>query len=124
MYYGAYYEIDSILHRVSPSAKLLVAGAIMLGVTLIFDPFTPAVLVALALVLLAVVGRVPLAAIGRALGPAVLAALGFFWVAVAFPRADEAVTVLAQWGPLTVTAESLWRGSAIAVRVLCFAAYS
>ena len=49
MYYGAYYEIDSPLHRVSPSAKLLVAGAIMLGVTLIFDPFTPAVLVVLAI---------------------------------------------------------------------------
>jgi energy-coupling factor transport system permease protein len=32
--------------------------------------------------------------------------------------------VLAQWGPLVVYEEALWRGGAISLRVLCFAIYS
>jgi energy-coupling factor transport system permease protein len=124
VYYGTYYKLDSPLHRINPSAKLVVAAVTMLAVTLIFDPVTPALLVVLALAALAGLGRVSLATMARALWPALLAALGFFWVAVAFPRADEVVTVLAQWGPLTISAEALWRGAAIATRVLCFAVYS
>ena len=124
MYYGAYFEIDSPLHRITPSAKLIVAGAIMLAVTLIFDPVTPAMLVALALVLLVGVGRVPPRTIAQALWPALVGALGFFWVAVAFPRTDDVVTVVARWGPLTITSEALWRGASIALRVLCFGVYS
>jgi energy-coupling factor transport system permease protein len=124
MYYGTYSELDSPLQRVTPSAKLIVAVLIMLAVTLVFDPVTPLLLVALALVLLRGFGRIPLATIGRSLWPAVLTALGFFWVAVAFPRATESATVVAQLGPLSVTSEAIWRGGAIALRVLCFAAYS
>ncbi len=96
----------------------------MIAVTLVFDPVTPAMLILLALALIWLAGRIPIYAIAQALWPAVLAAVGFFWVAVAFPRAEEAVTVLARWGPLTITAEALWRGGALATRVLCFAVYS
>ncbi len=96
----------------------------MIAVTLIFDPVTPAMLIMLALALIWATGRIPLHGIARALWPAAVAALGFFWVAVAFPRAEEAATVLARWGPLTITAEALWRGGALATRVLCFAVYS
>jgi energy-coupling factor transport system permease protein len=124
MYYGSYSQLDSFLHRVTPSAKLVVAASIMLAVTLVFDPVTPALLVGLALMLLRTLGRISLHTIGRALWPAIVAALGFFWVAVAFPRANEAATVVAQLGPLAVTSEALWRGGAISLRVLCFAVYS
>jgi energy-coupling factor transport system permease protein len=124
MYYGSYSELDSPLHRVTPSAKLLVGAVVMLSMTLVFDPVTPAMLIVLALVLLRGLGHVPFGTILRALWPAALAALGFFWVGVAFPRASEAVTVLAQIGPLTVTAEALWRAGAIGLRVLCFGVYS
>lgn len=124
MYYGSYSELESFLQRVTPSAKLVVAGVIMLAVTLVFDPVTPTLLVVLALVVLRLLGRIPLSTIARALWQAVLAALGFFWVAVVFPRTSDAATVVAQVGPLAVTAEALWRGGAIALRVLCFAAYS
>jgi energy-coupling factor transport system permease protein len=96
----------------------------MIVVTLVFDPVTPALLVMLALGLLLVVGRLPLSMLVRSLAPAAMAALGFFWVAVAFPRAYEHATVLAEIGPLVVTFEAVWRGGAIALRVLCFAVYS
>lgn len=124
MYYGSYSELDSFLHRVTPSAKLVVAASVMLAVTLVFDPVTPALLVGLAVVLLRMLGHISLRTIGRALWPAILAAFGFFWVAVAFPRANDTATVVAQFGPMTVTSEALWRGGAIALRVLCFAGYS
>jgi energy-coupling factor transport system permease protein len=100
------------------------AASIMLVVTLVFDPVTPALLVLLAVGVLLVVGRVPAALLGRGLLPAAAAALGFFWVAVAFPRAYDNPTIVAQIGPLVVTAEALWRGGAISLRVLCFAVYS
>jgi energy-coupling factor transport system permease protein len=74
--------------------------------------------------LLLVVGRVPPGLLVRALWPVALAALGFFWVGVAFPRASEAVTVVGQIGPFTITAEALWRAGAIGLRVLCFGLYS
>ncbi len=96
----------------------------MAAVTLVFDPVTPSLLVALALGLLLTVGRVPMSTLARGLLPATLASLGFFWVAVAFPRSYEGATVLAQWGPLVVSDQALWRGAAIALRVLCFAVYS
>jgi energy-coupling factor transport system permease protein len=124
MYLSTYSDLDSPLQRVTPSAKLIVAVLIMLAVTLVFDPVTPLMLVALAVLLLCVFGRIQLATIGRALLPALLTAVGFFWVAVAFPRAAESVTVVGQLGPLVVTTEAIWRGGAIALRVLCFAVYS
>jgi energy-coupling factor transport system permease protein len=96
----------------------------MVVMTAVFDPVTPALLVALVLGLLLVVGRLPPGLLARALLPAFMAALGFLWVAVVFPRAYEQPTIVAQWGPVIVTGEALWRGGAISLRVLCFAAYS
>jgi len=96
----------------------------MIVMTAVFDPVTPALLIALVLGLLLTVGRFPPGRLGRALLPAFMAAIGFLWVAVVFPRAYENPTIVAQWGPVTVTAEALWRGGAISLRVLCFAAYS
>jgi energy-coupling factor transport system permease protein len=124
MYYGSYFELDSPLHRVTPTAKLLVGALVMLSMTLVFDPVTPALMIALALMLLRVLGGIPFSTIARALRPAVLAALGFFWVGVVFPRASEAVTVVAQLGPFPIMAEALWRAGAIGLRVLCFGVYS
>src|SRR5919199_6052367 len=124
MYYGSYSELDSPLHRVTPSAKLLIGALVMLAMTLVFDPVTPALMIALALGLLLLVGRLPLGALLGGLWPVALAALGFFWVGVAFPRPSEAVTVVAQVGPLTVTAEALWRAGALGLRGLCFGVYS
>ena len=118
MYYSGYSELESPLHHVTPSAKLLVGALVMLSMTLVFDPVTPALMIALALGLLLVVGRVPPGLLVRALWPVALAALGFFWVGVAFPRASEAVTVVGQIGPFTITAEALWRAGAIGLRVL------
>jgi energy-coupling factor transport system permease protein len=124
VYYGAFHQPGSPLHRVNPSAKLLLAASVMLAVTLVFDPVTPALLVALALGLLLVVGRIPASTLARALVPAAIAAVGFLWVAVVFPRAYDHTTAIAQWGPLVVTDQALWRGGAISVRVFCFAVYS
>jgi energy-coupling factor transport system permease protein len=73
---------------------------------------------------LVVAGRPPALLLARSLAPAVVAAVGFFWVAVVFPRAYEHPTVVGQIGPVVVTAEALWRGGAIGLRVLCFTAYS
>jgi energy-coupling factor transport system permease protein len=124
MYYGKYFEIDSPLHRVTPTAKLLVGALVMLSMTLVFDPLTPALFIALALAILVGMGRIPVVTIAWAVWPVVLAGLGFFWVGIAFPRASEAVSVVAQAGPLTITAEALWRAGAIGLRVLCFGMYS
>jgi energy-coupling factor transport system permease protein len=124
MYSGSFFDLDAPLQRINPSAKLLVGVVALLSMTLVFDPLTPALAIVLALAVLCGLGRISLLSVANVLWPAMLAALGFFWVGIAFPRASESVTLVIQIGQASVSAEALWRAGAIALRVLCFGVFS
>lgn len=120
----SYYERDSALHRMNPTIKLGAILAGMIGLTVIVDPYTPGLLLLTGILLGRVLGSIPVRAMLRGLVPFLLIAFGFFWMHVLFPSPDNAVTVLAEIGPLTVYREGLLRGSGLALRILCFAGFS
>lgn len=117
------YEGNSPLHRMNPVVKLLVTAVSLVGLTLVFDPYVPLALL-IVVVACARAAGVPVGAMLRGLLPSGALALGFFWMQVAFPRGDPTgYTLLAHVGPVPVYRETLLRGLALGLRVLCYAAY-
>ena len=121
-----YYESSSPLHRLNPMAKLAGVVVVMAGATLFFDPVIPALLALGLLLALWALGRVPPRRLARWLIPvlgfglpvALFNALYFDVASVADP------TVLARFGPWQITAEGLWAGLGLGLRVGCFLAAS
>ena len=121
-----YYESASPLHRLNPMAKLAGVVIVMAGATLYFDPAVPAGLAAGLLLALWAVGGVPPRRLARWLIPvlalgaplAIFNALYFDVSRVADP------TELARFGPWQITAEGLWAGLGLGLRVACFLAAS
>lgn len=119
-----FYEGDSPLHRANPSVKLIATVACLGALTLVFDPFVPALVLLVALLAAKWSARIPLKAMAAGLFPFLLLGLGFFWMQVAFPRGDVASLVpIARVGPLTLYREGLFVGAALGLRVLCYAAF-
>ncbi|MEJ5946573.1 energy-coupling factor transporter transmembrane component T [Pseudokineococcus basanitobsidens] len=104
----------SALARRDPVVKLALVLAVSLAVLLVLDPVTPAVLYLLALGGVLVGARVSPRALAVAHVPFVAFALGQLLVnALSRPG-----TVLAEPGPLRVTADGLEVGTALALRTL------
>ena len=118
-----YYEGDSILHQMNPVLKLASIGLSMIVLTFSFDPFVPFTLLITLLVLSLFLGKVPVLAMFKGLVPFLLLAFGFFIMQVAFPR-DASGPVLLNLGSLVVYQESFFRGMALGLRVLAYAAYA
>lgn len=105
---------DSPLARCDPVAKLVVLTVVSIGSLLILDPLTPALLYLAAVPAVLVAGRIGWSALLRVQVPFAVFALGLLAVnAVTRPG-----TVVTRPGPLTVTAEGLWVGASVAMRVL------
>ena len=121
-----YYEAASPLHRLNPMAKLAGVAAVMAGATLFFDPVVPAALTLGLLLTLWLVGRVP----PRRLGRWALLVLGFGLPVAVFNALYFDVsrvpdpTLLAHFGPWQITAQGLWAGLGLGLRVACFLAAS
>jgi energy-coupling factor transport system permease protein len=121
-----YYESSSPLHRLNPTAKLAGMLGVMAGATLFFDPVVPAALTAGVLLALLGPGRVPVRRLGRwlllvlafGLPIAVFNALYFDVTRVPEP------TVLWRFALWQITAEGLWAGLGLGLRVACFLAAS
>jgi energy-coupling factor transporter transmembrane protein EcfT len=102
------------LDRLDPAVKLAVVMVVSLTLLAVFDPVTPALLYALALVGVVAAARLPLRRL-------LLGQLPFVSFAISL-LAVNAVTrggrVLHRWGPLTVTDDGLAVGSSLALRTM------
>ncbi|GCD20075.1 hypothetical protein CTKZ_16370 [Cellulomonas algicola] len=105
---------DSVLHRRNPTVKLAVSFAVALVLLVPVDPWTPAVLLVLALPAATLAGRLGARTVLRALALFTPFALSLLAVnAVTRPGA-----VLAHVGGLEVTTTGLTVGGALALRTL------
>jgi energy-coupling factor transport system permease protein len=121
----SFYEQDSLLHRLNPTVKLGIAFFFMIVATLLFDVRTLGLIFLLAVGVTWRLGRIPLTALLRGMGPFLILGLGYLWMNALFPRAEgEAVTVLFRFGPFRVVEEGLLTGLALTARALCFGACS
>lgn len=114
-----WHEADSYLHRLNPLTKLALNVPVVVLVSLTYEPVTPLVVAALALVVTNVLGHVPWRNLVRPFGFAVLLSLGMFWTGAAFysgPGAADSPTVAV--GPLRLTTAGLVYGAAMAARLL------
>ena len=119
----SFYEGDSLFHTMNPVAKLVAIGLSMIMLTVSFDPVVPGVLLVVVLVLACSYGKVPFLAMIKGLIPFLLLGFGFFWMQIAFAR-DASGPILLTLGPISVYQEAMIRGMALALRVLCYAAYA
>jgi len=122
-----YYAGDSFLHRRNPTIKLLSLMAMMLAVTMAFDPWTPLVFFIVALLAQRFLGRVPLRSMLRPLlFFFVLGALGFVGSNAFFysPAAGRMLTVLWQAGSVQVTVEGLQVGISLTIRMMAIIIFS
>ncbi|MEX2356464.1 MAG: energy-coupling factor transporter transmembrane component T [Thermaerobacterales bacterium] len=121
----SYYEHDSLLHRMNPAVKLAAVGLCLILLTVVFDPFVPLVLLVGITVAARLAGGVPPLAMVKGLLPFTVLAFGFFWMQVVFPRGDAGdYTLATQVGSVPIYLETVLRGAALGLRVLCYAAFA
>jgi energy-coupling factor transport system permease protein len=115
-----YREGDSFLHRLNPLTKLVFASLVMLLLTVIVDPITPFMVALALLIATSTLGRVPVRALVRTLGPFAAIALGILWTTALFYVAsptDLARPVIVL-GPIVLTDQGLAYGFTIMFRIL------
>lgn len=119
----AFYEGDSIFHRMNPTFKLAAVGFGMILLTFSFDPFVPAVLFITVLVLARSSANIPIKAMMKGLLPFFFLGLGFLWMHLGFSRANHEIELFSI-GSFTIYQEALIRGGALFFRVNAYAAFS
>lgn len=117
-----HFEQDSWLASLNPAVKLLIALAVMLLASIIFDHVTLISLLALGLALLLALGRIHPWQVLRGLFPFMLFGLGFLWMNALLPRTSG--TVLLTLGPMSVSQEGLLNGISFFLRALVFGVWS
>ncbi len=117
-------SLGSPLGRVSPLAKLGVAGGWLAAMALTTDPLPPLALGAVALGAGLALGSLPPGRLVRGLAPLWIAALGIgvFNALFGVANADPAAATLVRLGPVRVTEPSAVAGVGLAARVLAIAA--
>jgi energy-coupling factor transport system permease protein len=119
-----YYPGDSFLHRLNPAVKLLAVVLVTVAITFVFDIAAPLTFLAAALLLTAIVGRIPVRYIALSMSPFVLVSLSFVFINILFFTPGEARTPLFYIGPLLVSREGVNAGVSVALRVLFLVATS
>lgn len=120
----SYYEVDSWLHRRNPTAKLGAHLVLTLLLTIVFDPFTPLVFLALAFAVGRTLGRMPLLTMLKALVPFWLLAASLMISNALFANHPEKATVLWRGGPFIATIEGAMIGLSLAERSMTIATFS
>jgi energy-coupling factor transport system permease protein len=119
-----WHEADSWLHRLNPLTKLALTVPVAVVVSLIFEPVTPLVMTAVAVLVTWRLGKVPLAGLLRGLGFALLLGFGMFWTGVLYyaGQGSDAPSVVS--GPLHISEASLVYGLTMLSRTLAIFATS
>ena len=116
--------LRSPLGRVSPLVKLAVAIGWFVALATTTRVGPALALAAVAVILAAVVGRVPIRRLARGVLPlwAVALSVGVFNALFAAVNADPAAAEILRLGPLRVTEPAVVAGAGVAARVIAFAA--
>jgi energy-coupling factor transport system permease protein len=115
-----YQAHDSLLHRLNPLSKLLVALPQMLLMLLVSEPWTPLAFVALSVLVLLLLGRVSLRRFLRLLGPLLTIAVLFVALYPFLVRQSlvSATPLVFQLGPIAVYQGGLYLAAVSGLRVL------
>lgn len=111
---GQYYKAESVLHRMDPRFKIVIATVYMLVIFLARDPLGLGLVIAF-LVASVLLSGIPVGTLVKSLRPVVFFVLFTFVVNLVFIRSGE---VLAQLGPLSVTQGGLSTASFMTARLL------
>jgi energy-coupling factor transport system permease protein len=114
----------SYLQRRNPAVKLVALLTVFVSLTLVFDPYTPALFFALALIAAWALGGILPTRIARVLLPFFATVLGIFLANILFHRLNHAAPALFYLGPLKVTRPALTTAASLSFRMLSFAAFS
>jgi energy-coupling factor transport system permease protein len=117
-------QLDSPLGRTSPVLKLAIAIGWFLGLATTIDAWPPLVIAGVAAGSALVIGRVPPAALARAVAPVWFAALGlaFFNTIFASVNADPTVPSVAMLGPFRITGPAVAAGVGLGLRLISIGA--
>ena len=112
------------LARRNPTIKLAALIAAALPLTFVFDPLTPLVLFAVALVAGRFLGGLTVRAQLRPLAVFVLAGVAIFLGNVFFNKQNGTSPVVVSLGAVDITRAALWAAGSLWMRLLCFALLS
>jgi energy-coupling factor transport system permease protein len=115
---------EPYLQRRNPVAKLAALFVVIAALTLVFDPWTPAVFLAVALAVGRGLGGISLGRMARILCVFLPALLGVLLANILFNRLNAGAAPLVVLGPVTVTAPALRTAASLGLRILAFAAFS
>jgi energy-coupling factor transport system permease protein len=119
-----WHEADSFLHRLNPLTKLALSIPVAILVSLIFEPFTPLAIAAVATLATWRLGNVPLATLVRSLVFALILGFGMFWTSVVYYAGQGADEPSVMLGPVHLSEASLLYGLTTVTRLLAILATS
>ncbi|MBB5173413.1 energy-coupling factor transporter transmembrane component T family protein [Texcoconibacillus texcoconensis] len=118
-----YQRKQRFLQQVNPTLKLISILLVIVFMIMVFDPWTPLVLLLITLSVLSVFGGVSVRFLMLVLLPFSLFAFSFVWINVVFPD-ERGETVLFSIAGLPVAKENLLTGISLGLRSLVFASWS
>lgn len=118
-----YQRSNHFLQRVNPTLKLISVLSVIFFMIVIFDPWTPLILLVLTLSAVAVLGGVSIRFLLLILLPFSFFAFSFVWISVAFPD-ERGQTILFSIGSMPVAKENLVIGISLGLRSIVFASWS
>ncbi len=118
----SYYEGDSFIHRLNPSIKLLSVFLVVILLTLAQDPYTPGIFLALVVLVLWLVARIPLKVILESTWPLLILTIPFFVFNTLYFDIGKVGQphIWFRLGPWVVAREGALSGLALSLRILAF----
>ena len=110
---GQYYPGNSVIHKIDPRGKILFVFLFIISLFLI-DNFMPYAVIALGLLSIIKVSKVPLKFIIKGLKPILFIIIFTFLINIFMTRGE----VLMRLGPLSITREGLIQASFMAIRLI------
>lgn len=126
MQFFEYFEIDSPIHRLNPSVKLITIMILMLTVTFVYDPYTPFIFSVLAIIQLVVFAKIQTRQIFKMLAPLSLFLFGIITTSIISYDTTMEIDqiVILNLKGIEITTSSIAFGFTIGFRILCFLLYS
>lgn len=119
----SYQKNNNFLQQVNPTLKLISILMVIFFMILIFDPWTPLVLLILTICAITLLGGVSIRFLLMILLPFSLFAFSFIWINAVFPS-ERGETILFHIGSLPIALENLQTGFSLGLRSLVFASWS
>lgn len=118
-----YQKSNHFLQQVNPTLKMISLLTVIFYMVLIFDPWTPLLLLVMTIIGISLFGGVPLRFILLILLPFSLFAFSFVWMNVVFPD-ERGETILFTLFNMPVALENVQTGLSLGLRSLVFVSWS